>query len=38
VTAAEAPQLKIELSVLSPMFPIKAEQVQIGRHGLGDCL
>lgn len=34
VTASEAPQLKIEISVLSPMFPIKAEQVQVGRHGL----
>jgi AmmeMemoRadiSam system protein A len=34
VSASEAPRLKIEISVLSPMFPIKAEQVQIGRHGL----
>jgi AmmeMemoRadiSam system protein A len=34
VTAQEAPHLKISLSVLSPLFPIRAEQVVIGRHGL----
>ena len=34
VTAMEAPALKISLSVLSPLFPIEAAQVEIGRHGL----
>jgi AmmeMemoRadiSam system protein A len=34
VTAAEAPRLLIEISVLSPMFPIQAEQVEVGKHGL----
>jgi AmmeMemoRadiSam system protein A len=30
----EAPKLQIELSVLSPLFPIDPEQVVIGKHGL----
>ena len=34
VTRAEAPLLTISLSVLSPLFPIAPEQVEIGRHGL----
>jgi AmmeMemoRadiSam system protein A len=34
VSAAEAGHLQIEISVLSPMFPIRAEQVEVGRHGL----
>lgn len=34
VSAAEAPELKISLSVLSPLFPIDAGQVEVGRHGL----
>lgn len=34
VTAEEAPRLEVELSVLSPMQPIRPEQVEIGRHGL----
>jgi AmmeMemoRadiSam system protein A len=34
VTAGEAPQLKIEISVLSTLFPIAPEEVEIGRHGL----
>ncbi|HLV88850.1 MAG TPA: AmmeMemoRadiSam system protein A [Candidatus Sulfotelmatobacter sp.] len=34
VTAAEAPHLQIELSVLSPPQPIAAEAVEVGRHGL----
>ena len=34
VDAEEAPKLKISLSVLSPLFPIEAEQVEVGRHGL----
>ncbi|MGB9236538.1 MAG: AmmeMemoRadiSam system protein A [Terriglobales bacterium] len=34
VTPEEAPALKISLSVLSQLFPIKAAQVEVGRHGL----
>jgi len=34
VTAVEAPELKISLSVLSETFPIEAAQVEVGCHGL----
>ncbi len=34
VTAAEAPHLKIEISVLSPLQPIRPEEVIVGQHGL----
>ena len=34
VEAAEAPLLKIEISVLSPLSPVAAEEVEIGKHGL----
>jgi len=34
VSPAEAPELEVELSVLSPPQPIRAEDVEIGRHGL----
>lgn len=34
VTVEEAPQLQIELSVLTPPAPIRAEEIEIGRHGL----
>ncbi len=34
VTRAEAPLLEISLSVLSRLFPIQPEQVEVGRHGL----
>jgi AmmeMemoRadiSam system protein A len=34
VTRAEAPLLEISLSVLSPLFSIQPEQVEVGRHGL----
>src|SRR5271165_1538541 len=34
VTAEEAPDLKIEISVLSPLQPIRPEEVVVGRHGL----
>ena len=34
VTAEEAPELKIEISVLSPLRPIKPEEVVVGKHGL----
>jgi AmmeMemoRadiSam system protein A len=32
--ASEAPQLKIEISVLSRIQPIEAEAVEVGKHGL----
>ena len=34
VSREEAPRLKIEISVLSPLHPISAEEIEIGRHGL----
>jgi AmmeMemoRadiSam system protein A len=34
VTLREAPQLEIELSILSPPQPISVDAVEIGRHGL----
>jgi AmmeMemoRadiSam system protein A len=34
VTAEEAPHLEIELSILSPAQAIRAEEVEVGRHGL----
>jgi AmmeMemoRadiSam system protein A len=34
VTLAEASQLEVSLSILSPLFPIRAEDIVIGRHGL----
>ena len=34
VTAEEAPELKVEISVLSPLLPITPEEVEIGKHGL----
>ena len=34
VTPEEAPELKISLSVLSPLFPIAVGEVEVGRHGL----
>lgn len=34
VTRDEAAQLQISISVLSPLFPIKAEEIEIGKHGL----
>ena len=34
VTAAELPRLRIEISVLSPLQPIRPEEIEIGRHGL----
>jgi AmmeMemoRadiSam system protein A len=34
VTKEEAPQLEIELSILSPATPVSAEEIEIGRHGL----
>jgi len=34
VTADELPHLQISLSILSPLKPIRAEEVEVGRHGL----
>jgi len=34
VTREEAPALEIELSILSPPQPVRAENVEVGRHGL----
>ena len=34
VSREEAPELKISLSVLSPMTPITPQKVEVGRHGL----
>jgi AmmeMemoRadiSam system protein A len=34
VTRDQAPELRVSLSVLSPLYPLQPEQVEIGRHGL----
>ncbi len=34
VTWKEATELKVSLSILSPVLPIHADEVEIGRHGL----
>ena len=34
VTPEEVPQLEVVLSILSPLVPIRPEQVEVGRHGL----
>ena len=34
VTREEAAQLQISISVLSPLFPVKAEELELGKHGL----
>jgi AmmeMemoRadiSam system protein A len=34
VSSEEAPRLVIEISVLSPLFPLSPEAVEIGKHGL----
>ncbi len=34
VREEEAPELQIEISVLSPLFPISADEVVVGKHGL----
>jgi len=34
VTREEAPELEVSLSILSPLQPIRADEVEIGRHGL----
>lgn len=34
VTRDEAPDLEVSLSILSPLQPIRAEDVEVGKHGL----
>jgi AmmeMemoRadiSam system protein A len=34
VSQKEIPSLRIEISVLTPLFPIRPEDVEVGRHGL----
>lgn len=34
VTLSEARNLEVSLSVLSPIQPIKADEIEVGRHGL----
>ncbi len=34
LTRRELPDLKVDISVLSPLRPIRAEEVEVGRHGL----
>ena len=34
VTAEEAPELQVEISVLSPLRPVAPQEVVVGRHGL----
>ena len=34
VTLEQARELRVSISVLSPLSPIKAEEVEVGRHGL----
>ncbi len=34
VTRDEVPELRVSLSVLSPLRPLRPEEVEIGRHGL----
>ena len=38
VTEEETPQLEVSLSVLSRLFPVQPEQIEVGRHGLVVCL
>ncbi len=34
VSIEEAPHLEVSLSILSPLRPIRADEVEVGRHGL----
>jgi len=34
VSPGELPSLRIEISVLTPQFPLRPEEVEVGRHGL----
>jgi AmmeMemoRadiSam system protein A len=34
VTLAEVPDLRLEINVLTPLAPIRVEEIEVGRHGL----
>jgi AmmeMemoRadiSam system protein A len=34
VSPKELPSLRVEISVITPLFPIRPEEVEVGRHGL----
>jgi AmmeMemoRadiSam system protein A len=34
VSPKELPELHVEISVLTPLFPIRPEDIVVGRHGL----
>jgi AmmeMemoRadiSam system protein A len=34
VSSNELPSLRVEISVLTPLVPIRPEEVEVGRHGL----
>jgi len=34
VSPKELPSLRVEISVLTPLVPIRPEEVEVGRHGL----
>jgi AmmeMemoRadiSam system protein A len=34
VSSSELPSLRVEISVLTPLFPILPEEIEVGRHGL----
>lgn len=34
VSQKELPSLRVEISVLTPLFPIRPEEIEVGRHGL----
>jgi len=34
VSLDEVPEIHLEISVLTPLFPIRPEEVEVGRHGL----
>ena len=34
VSRKELPSLRVEISVLTPLFPIRPEEVEVGKHGL----
>ncbi|HID52070.1 MAG TPA: AmmeMemoRadiSam system protein A [Anaerolineae bacterium] len=34
VAPEELPDIRLEISVLSPLFPIRPEEIEVGKHGL----
>jgi len=34
VDPTEAPELEAEISVMSPLFPVRPDEIEIGKHGL----